>query len=204
MWPARGRRRRHEPSTTPAHIAKGAPAWAPARPAPPVGSLRSWPRWSSRAALLLVSPHVCERDRPDACQCRRRSALVLRRRLRPAPDTDCFRFPRRLVPSAVLPSSPSVRALLEHDCATARSAASQFFVSRPPPGAVLRHQPLDAVLPAPSAGFAGLGFLGWRGSRRTVAHAAGGAQRPEPKKARALGGCAGRSWRASRDSHATM
>src|ERR1700677_363967 len=151
MSPARGRQPRPVLSTTPAHIAKGAPGRARARPALPVGSLRSWPRWSSRAALLLVSPHICERDLPDACQCRRRSALVLRGRLRPAPDTDSFRFPRRLVPLAVLPSSPSIRALLEHDCVTARSAASQFFVSRPPPGAVLRHEPLDVVLPAPSA-----------------------------------------------------
>src|ERR1700727_511595 len=41
MWLARGRQRRPALSTRPAHIAKGAPARAPAQPALPVGSLRS-------------------------------------------------------------------------------------------------------------------------------------------------------------------
>src|ERR1700733_8894836 len=40
---------------------------------------------------------------------------------------------------------------LEHDRVTARSAASQFFVSRPPPGAVLGDEPFHVVAPAPPA-----------------------------------------------------
>ena len=52
MWPARGRQPRPAPSTARAHIAKGAQERAPAQPALPVGSLRSWPCQSSPALLL--------------------------------------------------------------------------------------------------------------------------------------------------------
>jgi len=63
----------------------------------------------------MVAPRICERDRRDFYRFQH-----LRKQERvwgqPVPDTDCFRFPRRLVPLAVLPSSPLFRAW-SFDCA---------------------------------------------------------------------------------------
>jgi hypothetical protein len=52
IWPVPGRQPRPAPSTRRAHIAKGAQERAPAQPALPIGSLRSWLCQSSHAAPL--------------------------------------------------------------------------------------------------------------------------------------------------------